>query len=161
MPDMLLSEIVLRAEHTAGIPQNWTPAQGKTSVRICHLTLREVRASFTVLAASPCVLSLSASMSSSSIMRSSSGQSHCKAFIRMLQKKKKKKEKRWAWFRFYHRHLREKGAEIQAGVCSLTSFGPFSVSFIYVKISRSLGEKRQGHKLQQRGNTTNSQEIRP
>lgn len=55
----------------------------------------------------------------------------------------------------------KKAAEIQAGVCRLTLFGPFSVSFVDVKISRSLGEKRQGHKLQQRGNTTNSQEIRP
>lgn len=58
-------------------------------------------------------------------------------------------------------YMEKKAAEIQAGVWRLTLFGPFSVSFVYVKISRSLGEKRQGHKLQHRGNTTNSQEIRP
>lgn len=58
-------------------------------------------------------------------------------------------------------YMKKKAAEIQAGVCKLTLFGPFSVSFVYVKISRSLGEKWQDHKLQQRGNTTNSQEIRP
>lgn len=44
--------------------------------------------------------------------------------------------------------MKKKAAEIQAGVCRLTLFGPFSVSFVDVKISRSLGEKRQGHKLQ-------------
>lgn len=66
-----------------------------------------------------------------------------------------------AWFRIYCQQLWEKAAAIQAGVCRLTLFGPFSISFVYVKISRSLGEKWQGHKLQQCGNTTNSQEIWP
>lgn len=74
------------AEHTALTPQNWMPPQGKASVRICHLTLREVRASLSVFASSPRVLSFSSCMSSSSTFRLSSCHSHCKAFIHGLQK---------------------------------------------------------------------------
>lgn len=67
-------------ERTALMPQNWTPAQGMARVSSCHLTQREVRTSFTVIAFFPCALSLSFCMSSSSSFKHFSCHSHCKAF---------------------------------------------------------------------------------
>lgn len=134
------------AEHTALIPLNWMPLQGKASIRICHLTLREVRASLSVFASSLCMLLSSSCMSSSSTFRLSSCHSHCKAFEHALQKKDQHDSD--------FRHQLQVNA--RAGFCGLTLFGSLCVSFVYVKISRCLGEKLQSHKLQQRRNAANS-----
>lgn len=82
---------------TALIPQSCRPAQGKHSVRSCHLTQRESSKSFRLFL-SPNMLSLSLCMSSSSSVSSSSCHSHCKAATIIRGVKKHKQMKRCLLF---------------------------------------------------------------